>query len=107
MKGYVLPVAFSQTIPKGKIGLSKNFREFLALSLIDEALIYAYEPKPTDKPATSLHIKIQFLLPPKEKAEVDDIELIQQFKKDFNGFYLNIEQVFVINFKKTPLIISI
>lgn len=45
MKGYVLPVAFSDTIPKGKIGLSKNFREFLALSLIDEALIYAYEPK--------------------------------------------------------------
>jgi hypothetical protein len=26
LKGYVLPVAFSATIPKGKIGLNKKFR---------------------------------------------------------------------------------
>jgi hypothetical protein len=54
-----------------------------------------------------LNIKIEFLLPPKEKVEIDDMELIQQFKKEFTGYYLNIEQVFVINFKKTPIIISI
>jgi hypothetical protein len=28
IKGYVLPVVFSDTIPKGKIGLNKKFREF-------------------------------------------------------------------------------
>jgi hypothetical protein len=26
LKGYVLPIAFSDTIPKGKIGLNKKFR---------------------------------------------------------------------------------
>ncbi len=26
LKGYVLPVAFSDKIPKGKIGLNKKFR---------------------------------------------------------------------------------
>ena len=26
LKGYVLPVAFSETIPQGKIGLNKKFR---------------------------------------------------------------------------------
>lgn len=35
IKGYVLPVAFSENIPQGKIGLNKKFREFLTLSLID------------------------------------------------------------------------
>lgn len=88
LKGYVLPTAFAETIPKGKIGLSKKFREFLTLSLIDEAIIHAYDPKPSDKPAASLHIKIEMLLPPKEKVEIDDAELVRQFKKDFNGFYL-------------------
>jgi len=26
LKGYVLPIAFSETIPRGKIGLNKKFR---------------------------------------------------------------------------------
>lgn len=42
LKGYVLAVAFSDTIPKGKIGLSKIFREFLCLSKIDQIVIKAY-----------------------------------------------------------------
>jgi hypothetical protein len=72
LKGYVLSIAFSDSIPKGKIGLSKKFREFLVLSLIDEAIITAYDPRPTDKPVTSLHLKIELLIPPKERKEVDD-----------------------------------
>lgn len=47
------------------------------------------------------------LLPPKEKIEIDDSELVRQFKKDFNGFYLAVDQVFVINFQKSPLIITV
>jgi hypothetical protein len=58
LKGYVLPVAFSEEIPKGKIGLNKKFREFLALSLIDQTIIKAYDPRPTDRPAASLSLKI-------------------------------------------------
>lgn len=77
------------------------------LSLIDEAIISAYEPKPSDKPATSLQIKIEMLLPPKERTEVDDMELMKQFKKDYNGYYLAVDQVFVLNFMKTPFIVTI
>lgn len=58
LKGYVLPVAFSETIPPSKIGLNKKFREFLALSLIDQSILKAYDPKPSDMAATSLNIKI-------------------------------------------------
>jgi len=35
IKGYILWAEYSDTIPKGKIGLNKKFREFLLLSLID------------------------------------------------------------------------
>lgn len=65
IKGYVLLTDFSETIPPRKIGLNKKFREFLSLSLIDESIIKAYDPKPTDKPAASLNIKIECLFPPK------------------------------------------
>jgi hypothetical protein len=68
IKGYVLPVAFSDTVPKGKIGLNKKFREFLVLSLIDQTMIQAYDAKPKDKAATSLIIQIEYLFPPKEKV---------------------------------------
>lgn len=38
---------------------------------------------------------------------MDDIELIKQFKKDFNGYYVATDQVFVMNFNKTPMIVTI
>lgn len=107
LKGYVLAVGFSETIPKGKIGLNKKFREFLTLSLIDDALVQAYDPKPADLSAASLQLKIELLLPPKERVEVDDVELIKQFKKDFAGYYLGVDQVFVANFAKMPLILTV
>lgn len=107
IKGYVLPVAFSDAVPKGKIGLNKKFREFLTLSLIDETSIQGYDPKESDKPASCLHIKIEMLVPPKEKVEIDDAELIKQFKKDYNRYYVSVEQVFVVSFQKVPLIITI
>ena len=44
------------------------------MSLIDETLIYAYDQKPTDKPVLSLHIKLEMVIPPKEKIEIDDYE---------------------------------
>ena len=65
LKGYVLSCDFSEQIPKGKIGLSKKFREFLVLSLIDEVMIQAYDGRPGDKPATAITIKVEFLLPPR------------------------------------------
>lgn len=58
LKGYVLATAFSDTIPKGKIGLNKKFREFLTLSLIDDALVHPYDTKPADRQAASLQLKI-------------------------------------------------
>jgi hypothetical protein len=39
--------------------------------------------------------------------EVDDAELLKQFKKDFNRYYLGVDQVFVLNFQKIPFIITI
>jgi hypothetical protein len=47
------------------------------------------------------------LLAPKERVEVDDMELIKQFKKDYNGYYLAVDQVFVLSFMKTPFIVTI
>jgi hypothetical protein len=47
------------------------------------------------------------LLPPKERTEVDDIELVKQFKKDYNGYYLAVDQVFVLSYTKTPFILTI
>ena len=35
IKGYILCAEYVDTIPRGKIGLNKKFREFLLLSLID------------------------------------------------------------------------
>jgi hypothetical protein len=67
LKGYVLPVAFSDTIQRGKIGLSKVFREFLCLSKIDQIVIKAYDPKPSDQPATLIQVEISLVIPPKER----------------------------------------
>jgi hypothetical protein len=75
LKGYILPFALSETIPKGKIGLNKKFREFLVLSLIDQIYIQAYDQKSIDQPATSITIKIEMLLPPSQRVEIDDKEL--------------------------------
>ncbi len=38
---------------------------------------------------------------------MDDIELLKQFKKDYNGYYVARDQVFVINFNKIPFIVTI
>lgn len=79
----------------------------MALSLIDQTLVKAYDPKPTDKAATSLNLKIELLLPPKERFEVDDVELLKSFKKQYNKYYVSLDQVFVMNFNNTPYIITV
>ena len=58
------------------------------MSLIDETLIYAYDQKPTDKPVLSLHIKLEMVIPPKEKIEIDDYEVVNHLKSKFNGNYV-------------------
>ena len=68
IKRYVLSCAFSEQIPKGKIGLNKKFREFLVLSLIDDVMIQAYDRKPCDKPATAVTIKVEYLFPPNSRV---------------------------------------
>lgn len=47
------------------------------------------------------------LLPPKERVEIDDGELVKQFRKEFTGFYLGVDQVFVVSFAKMPLILTV
>ena len=100
VKGYVLPVAFSDTIQRGKIGLSKVFRQFLCLSKIDQIVIKAYDPKTTDQPATMIQLEISMVIPPKERVQIDDIEMIKQFKRDHAGYYVVVDQVFLVNFNK-------
>lgn len=107
LKGYVLSATFSDTIPKGKMGLNKKFREFLSLSLIDEVLVQSYDPRSADRPASSITLKIELLQPPKERVELDDLELIKQFRKDFVGYYVVFEQVFVISFTKIPIVLTV
>lgn len=63
-KGFILPYAKSKDISKGKMGLSNKFREFLHVSLIDEIYIQFYTPREQDAPVTSIHLKIEMLLPP-------------------------------------------
>ncbi len=67
LKGYVVPVAFSDTIQWRKIGLSKVFRQFFCLSKIDQILIKADDAKPTDQPATLVQVEISLVTPPKER----------------------------------------
>lgn len=58
LKGYVFNYELSSEIPKGKIGLSKKFREFLAVSLIDDVQVKLFEPRSKDSPATSVTLTI-------------------------------------------------
>ena len=44
-KGYILHFDISGDIPKGKIGLSSKFREFLNADLVHEVQILAYYEK--------------------------------------------------------------
>ncbi len=45
--------------------------------------------------------------PPKERVELDDLEVVGQFRKDFTEFYIGVEQVFVLNYAKIPLVLTI
>ena len=47
------------------------------------------------------------LFPPKERFEVDDIELVKEFKVQFDRFFISLDQVFVMNFKNNPYIVTI
>lgn len=47
------------------------------------------------------------VIPPKEKIEIDDYEVVNLLKSKFNGNYVAVDQVFVINFQKNPLIVNI
>ncbi len=38
---------------------------------------------------------------------MDDVELAKVFKRDFSGFYVALDQVFVINFNKSPYILTV
>jgi hypothetical protein len=39
----------------------------LCLSKIDQIVIKAYEPRPSDKPATLVQVQVQLVIPPKER----------------------------------------
>ncbi len=71
LKGYVVPVAFSDTIQRWKIGLSKVFRQFLCLSKIDQIVIKADDAKPTDQPATLVQVEISLVIPPTEGERIN------------------------------------
>ena len=47
------------------------------------------------------------LLPPKDRFEVDDIELMKYFKAQYDKYYVSRDQVFVVDFKHNPYIITI
>jgi vesicle-fusing ATPase len=40
-------------------------------------------------------------------VELDDLELLMQFRKEFTGFYLTVEQVFVLNYAKSPVVLTV
>jgi hypothetical protein len=107
MKGYVLLAEFSKSVPKGKMALNKKLREFLAISLSDEVLVHAYEPKPTDRPAAKLELKVELLQPPKVLVELDDPKFLVPFHKEFTGFYLKVEQVFVLKYAISPVVLTV
>jgi hypothetical protein len=71
LKAYVLPVAFSDTIQRRKIGLSKVFRQFLSLRKIDQILIKADDAKPTDQPATLLQVETSLVISPTEEERIN------------------------------------
>ena len=35
------------------------------------------------------------------------MELVKQLRKDFSGYYLGVEQVFVVNFAKMPIVLTV
>jgi vesicle-fusing ATPase len=47
------------------------------------------------------------LFPPKERQEVDDVSLVQEFKKQFTKYYVSLDQVFVVLFNKVPFIVTV
>lgn len=42
-KGFILSYGLSSEIPKGKMGVSSKFREFLTLNLIQEVFVQLYK----------------------------------------------------------------
>jgi hypothetical protein len=40
-------------------------------------------------------------------VELDDVEMVAQLRNQFNGFYLAVEQIFVLNFAKTPVLLTV
>lgn len=52
-------------------------------------------------------MKIEFLLPPKQRVEVDDVELMKVFKTNYDSYYVSRDQIFVMNFKNNHYIITV
>lgn len=57
-KGFILNYGLSPEIPKGKMGVSSKFREFLTLNLIQEVFVQLYRRREQDQPAASILFKI-------------------------------------------------
>lgn len=89
------------------MGLSNKFREFLHVSLIDEIYVQLYSPREQDAPATSIHLKIEMLLPPQERILVDDISLSQSFLIKFNGYYVQTDQIFLMQIRDDIYVITV
>lgn len=103
----MLPFAIVDTIPMGKIGLNKKFREFLVLSLIDQVYVQVYDEKETDRPATSISLKVEMLLPPSQRTEINDADLIKHVKQVYLNHYVAIGQLFVVDFQSVQYILSV
>jgi hypothetical protein len=46
------------------------------------------------------------LFPPKERTVIDDTTLITKFIKDFEGYYVSTDQVFVYEFDKNLYVLT-
>ena len=50
---------------------------------------------------------VEFLLPPKERTEIDDFALAQYFAQTYDKFYVSIDQSFVVNFNGVIYVLTI
>lgn len=88
------------------MGVSSKFRQFLTLNLIQDVYVQLYKRREQDQPAASILFKIQMLFPPKERTIIDDIKLIAKFVKQFDGYYVSTDQVFVYEYEKNMYVLT-
>ena len=50
---------------------------------------------------------VEFLLPPKERTEIDDIALSQYYAQTYDKFYVSMDQSFVVNCNGVVYVLTI